>query len=487
MFSFDSERSTLNSKYTVLGMARSGIAAALKIKELGGDVFISEKRPADLVKSGIDSSSWNSLYGNSEFGGHTDALLDSDVLIVSPGIPLNLPVIQKALQRGVEVISEIEFGFRIKAEDSKIIAVTGSNGKSTTVSMIHQILSESGFNAILAGNIGNSLTSYPLEKPGIDYIVLELSSFQLELVNQFHAERAVILNITPDHLDRYKSFGEYVQAKKNIFNNQTPNDYAVLNSDDPNLTAISKELTANTLHFGSNAGINKLCYDGERIVSTLAGRTQKKVLPAEKLPLPGLHNIYNFMAAVCSLTGIVSEEQALESLRDFQALPHRLERIALINGIVFINDSKATNTESVKQALSAFDKPLHIILGGYEKGEDYSVLNPYLATHAAGIYLIGAATANMAAAFRELNSAGKPPVLYRCKSLKTAVQEAFHNAAEGEIVLLSPACASFDMFADYEQRGNVFKEIVKSLAKTEQDSHHKNIERTEPDSGFSRF
>ncbi|HPR17178.1 MAG TPA: UDP-N-acetylmuramoyl-L-alanine--D-glutamate ligase, partial [Candidatus Cloacimonadota bacterium] len=326
-----------NLQIGILGMARSGIAAARKIKELGGNIFISEFKAADKIP---DAAAIQAEF-SCEFGGHTERILDNDILIVSPGIPLSVPIVKEAKKRGLELISEIEFGFRIKHPDSKIIAITGSNGKSTTVTLIHHILQTAGYNSILAGNIGTAFTAYPIEKPGIDFIVLELSSFQLELIDTFRPDVAAVLNITPDHLNRYKNMEEYAQAKFNIFRNQTHTDLAIINSNDHFAQDFRSQIPAEIKQFGLQ-GKSDITLENNSL------KYQDCEYSLKDATLKGPHNIENMMASIMAVNHFHLPAKAIiTALSTFVSLPHRLEFVAEIEGVKFYNDSKATNTDAV--------------------------------------------------------------------------------------------------------------------------------------------
>ncbi|MFO7895379.1 MAG: UDP-N-acetylmuramoyl-L-alanine--D-glutamate ligase [Candidatus Cloacimonadales bacterium] len=433
-------------KYTILGLARSGIAAAYKLKELGYSPFLSEYQPADKIAKANQISQDFAC----EFGGHTVAALDCATMIVSPGIP-DIPILQAAKDQGIELISEIELGFRLKATDSKIIAVTGSNGKSTTVSLINYILQTAGYQTILAGNIGAAFTSFPIQNQGIDFIVLELSSFQLELIKDFRADAAILLNITPDHLDRYASFTEYAATKFKIFQKQKSDDLAIINLDDPEIAKLTSQIRARKATFGRHPQAD-IRADASKIISSNAN------YKIADLSLQGPHNIANCQAAILLAEHLqIPAETIRTALKKFSALPHRLEFVATINGIDFVNDSKATNTDSVKFALQSFSQPLRLIMGGRGKGEDYSILNPFLEKYVSKLYLIGEAAAEMAETYTQSCP------LQKFNSLEAAVLAAFQEAKKGETVLLSPACTSYDMYKNFEARGNSFKQIVRKL------------------------
>lgn len=437
------------TKFGILGLAKSGIAAAYKLKELGFHPFLSEFKSAEKIPNSLVLQRDFQV----EFGGHTEKILESDIIIVSPGIPLKVPILELARTRKINLISEIEFGFLIKHTDSKIIAITGSNGKSTTVSLINHILTTAGYKSILAGNIGNAFTSFPIEKPGIDVIVLELSSFQLDLVQAFRADIAGILNITPDHLNRYDSFEDYARAKFKIFANQTPPDFAILNLDDEIVKNLIPRIFVNKLVFASSkqesadvySERSKIFYKGE-IIST------------EDLPIQGPHNIANIMAALLAVSPFQIElEIILNALYSFRSLPHRLEFVDQIEGIKFYNDSKATNTESVKYALQSFQKPIRIIMGGAGKGEDFSILNDLLKKNTKKIYLLGSARMEMAEAFGDIVE------IELFDDFRSAILKSYYDSQSDDIIVLSPACTSYDMFSNFEERGNLFKKIVREL------------------------
>ena len=437
-----------NIRYTVIGLARSGIAAARKIQSLGGEVFISEYNPADAHPQ------WNVLQTEFaiEFGGHTQRALQCDCIIVSPGVPPNTPILREAASRGIEIISEIEFGYRIKSPASKIIAVTGSNGKSTTVSLIHHLLLQAGMRSVLGGNIGTAFTAHPIEEPGLDVIVLELSSFQLERVPSFRPDVAVLLNITPDHLNRYPDFDAYAQTKFNIFAHQKPTDVAIINGDDPVIKRFASNIPIATTAFSTESAA-PCCYQDGVI------RCGDRFFDASRATIRGKHNHANIMAALLAVQPFGIPQKILQKgLETFTPLPHRLEYVRTIDNVEFYNDSKATNTDSVKYALQAFNQPIRIILGGAGKGEDYRILNPLLKKYAKKIYLTGATAKEMETAFRGTAEIALIPNFAEC------IQTAWHEATPGDKVVLSPACTSYDAFANFEERGNRFKEIVQALA-----------------------
>lgn len=435
-------------KYGILGMARSGIAAAYKIRELGGNAFLSDLQSRDKIAS-ADQLCQDF---DCEFGGHTDKLLECDTWIVSPGIPLNAPIIQKGKAAGIKMISEIEFGWQIKAEDSVVIAVTGSNGKSTTASLIYHILCESGKKCILAGNIGDAFCGFPIHQPGIEYIVLEISSFQLDLIQSFAPHVAILLNISPDHLNRYNGFADYCASKMNIFRYQSPQDFAILHLDSPEITRRDGNLKAWKLYFSLNAINAPAHLDGKFIVM---GDNRLSIYD---LPIMGPHNQLNTMAALLCMQALEQDiSSSMKAVKSFRALPHRLEYVDSVNGVSFYNDSKATNTDSVRSALTSFDRPIRIILGGSDKGEDYSEITDDLQQHAIRAYITGDSRYKMQQAWL-----GKVP-LALVEDFEECIRLALEESTMGDSIVLSPACASFDKFRNFEHRGNTFKEIVRKL------------------------
>lgn len=436
-----------NNKIGILGMARSGIAAAEKALELSAIPFLSEfKQEADLPNSASIKEKFNC-----EFGGHSSLLFDSDFVVVSPGVPSSAKIIADLSEAGVEVISEIEFGFRLKHPDTKIIAITGSNGKSTTVSLIHHLLKTAGYNSVLAGNIGDALTGFPIQKPGIDFLVLELSSFQLELIKDFRPNVAAILNITPDHLNRYNGFDEYAKTKFNIFRNLKESDLAILNLDD-SVCQNLKALIPIKQHCFSLEQQSDIFFDNGRI------KFNDWIIDPELASIKGPHNIANIMAAILATSPFITDLEVLRrGISTFSALPHRMEFVRTYNEVSFYNDSKATNTDSVRFALQSFPQKIRIILGGKGKGEDFGVLSKLLKEKAEMVYLTGATVEEMKIAF-----SGKLAFEVE-EDFDACVKLAIAQSNPGDIIVLSPACTSYDRFVNFEKRGEHFKQLVNEL------------------------
>ena len=441
-------------RIVVLGAAESGAGAAVLAKKKGFDVFVSDMSTIkDKYKELLNSHGivW-------EEGRHTEELiLNSDEVIKSPGIPENAPMILKLKEKKIPIISEIEFAGRYT--HAKMICITGSNGKTTTTSLIYHILKNAGYNVGLAGNIGRSLALQVAEEEH-DYYVIELSSFQLDNMYDFKADIAVLMNITPDHLDRYDfKMQTYVDAKMRIIQNQTPQDAFVFWNDDP---IVAEELKKYNIkarlcpfsEFKSNSVIGYVDKD-EYVIE---GPTPFN-MEQEELALRGKHNLYNSLAAgiTADLAG-VSNEQIREGLKTFEGVEHRLEKAGRVRGVEFINDSKATNVNACWYALDSMRTPVVLILGGKDKGNDYSEIFDLVKEKCIGLVFLGVDNTKLHAAF---DGFGIP--IADVKSMKDCVDECFKMAKPGSTVLLSPCCASFDLFKNMEDRGEQFKECVKNL------------------------
>ena len=442
-------------RIVILGAGESGAGAAVLAKVKGFDTFVSdmstikEKYKALLNKYQID---W-------EEGHHTEAnILNADEVIKSPGIPNDAPVIKKLKEQGTPIISEIEFAGRYTS--AKMICITGSNGKTTTTSLIYHIFKSAGLNVGLAGNIGRSLALQVAEE-NFDYYVIELSSFQLDNMYEFRANIAVLMNITPDHLDRYDHcMQKYIDAKFRITQNQTPDDAFIFWNDDP---IIKRELARHGLKahlypFSAVKEAGAIAYveDNEiKITEPIAFNMEQ-----EKLALTGQHNLYNSLAAGISanIAGI-TKENIRKALADFKGVEHRLEKVARVRGVAFINDSKATNVNSCWYALQSMKTKVVLILGGKDKGNDYTEIEDLVREKCSALVYLGLHNEKLHAAFDHLGL----PVVDVHTGMKDAVEAAYKLAKKGETVLLSPCCASFDLFTSYEDRGNQFKMYVREL------------------------
>ncbi|CUT07998.1 UDP-N-acetylmuramoylalanine--D-glutamate ligase [Candidatus Kryptonium thompsonii] len=444
-------------KVTVIGGARSGLAVARLLKKMGADVFISDmKKPEEIKYVKFTPEELNSAGIKYEFGEHSEKVYDCDFMVISPGVPSNAPVVQKAMELGIKVWSEIEVAsWFCKAP---IIAVTGTNGKTTTTSLIGHIFKTAGFKTIVAGNIGAPFSDFVLDADEGSIVVLEVSSFQLDHIENFKPKVAVLLNITPDHLDRYDSFGDYILSKFRIFKNQKEDDFAVYNYDDEIVQPYVESLNVIKLPFSVR---DKLYCGGfiEDGYITLNFKNKKeRILKMNNLRIRGIHNVYNSLAAALAARAMeVKDEIIRESLQSFEGVEHRLEFVREINGVKFINDSKATNVNSLWYALESFDEPIILIAGGRDKGNDYSKVYDLVKRKVKLIIAIGESKNKIYNEFKNLTN------VIEVDSMEEAVKKAYENSAPGDVVLLSPACASFDMFRDYEHRGEVFKKLVNEL------------------------
>lgn len=445
----------MEKRAVILGAAESGVGAAILARKQGFAVFVSdlgtmkEKYRKELVDRAFDF----------EEGHHTeDKILNADVVIKSPGIPDKAPIIKKLKEKGIPVISEIEFAGRYTT--AKKICITGSNGKTTTTMLTYHILQDAGFNVGLAGNVGQSFAWQVAEKD-FDYYVIELSSFQLDGVDQFRAEIAVLLNITPDHLDRYEyQMQNYVDSKFRITRNQTAEDVFIYCADDPVIQAEMKKrkLAARCVPFGLGAPppLGAGIQDKNMIINWEQNTFIMSILD---IALQGNHNTYNSMAAGISGKVVnIRNENIRESMSDFKGVEHRLERFLKVHGIEFINDSKATNINSTWYALESMHAPTIWIVGGIDKGNDYSELYELVKTKVKAIVCLGKDNSKILEAFKNLDV---PKV--ETQSMTDAVRSAYFLAKNGDTVLLSPACASFDLFENYEDRGYQFKQAVREL------------------------
>jgi len=443
-----------NKRVLVVGLARTGIATALFCAARGARVTATDARSENEFGTTIDPL--HSAGVLLDLGGHRQELLqETDLIIPSPGVPADAPFLQAARAKGITIWSEIELASRFLK--GRLIGITGSNGKTTTTSLIEHVLRSAGFPTLLAGNIGTPLISCVEQSSDKTITVTELSSFQLELIETLRPNISLFLNLTPDHLDRHHTLESYAAAKARIFENQTEADSAVLNADDPGTTPYAPAKPQvywfsrkQRVHQGAFVACNEILFRREGI--------EEPVLKLADIPLAGAHNVENVLAAVAAtrLTGAVPAAIA-KGVRSFAGVEHRLEFVAEIAGVRYYNDSKATNVDATLKALDAFPRRILIILGGKDKGSDYTLLREPLREKAVLALLIGAAAGKI-----EKQIAGNVAI-EQAETLERAVETAAHAARAGDVVLLAPACASFDQFENYEHRGRVFKELVHQL------------------------
>lgn len=443
-------------KIAILGAAESGTGAAILAKKEGYDVFVSDMSPIkERYKKMLDDRQivW-------EEGHHTETrILDAEEIVKSPGIPDEAPIVKKAIEKGIRIISEIEFAGRYT--NSKMICITGSNGKTTTTSLIYHIFKTAGYDAGLAGNIGNSLALQVAEEPH-EYYIIELSSFQLDNMYDFRADIAILLNITPDHLDRYGNcMQNYVDAKMRITRNQTSEDAFIYWADDP---IIKRELEKYDIK-AVQCPFSEVKKKG--VIGYMEEGQYKIEYPTpfnmeqEELSLTGRHNIYNSLAAgIASNISGIKKDVIRQSLSDFPGVEHRLERVCKVDGVEYINDSKATNVDACWYALESMKTPTILIIGGKDKGNDYEPIRELVKKKCAGLVFLGADNTKLHDFF---DSLGIP--VRDTHSMKDCVAACREMAKPGDTVLLSPCCASFDLFKNMEDRGEQFKTLVRELRK----------------------
>jgi len=440
----------------VVGLGKSGVASAQFLQARGAKVTVSDSKSPEQLANEIPALLDRGIAV--ETGGHGERTFrGQDLIVVSPGVPADsAPLLQARLQ-GVPIIGEIELAAQFL--QGRIVAITGSNGKTTTTTLTGEILAASGFPVAVGGNIGTPAISLVDQTTPRSFVVLEVSSFQLETIQTFRPFISAILNITPDHLDRHRTLEAYVDAKARIFENQNATDFCVLNADDAAANALTSRAKCPVLHFSRRTEVPAGVFVRQGKVFFRNGETEREILPVEEITLQGAHNLENVLAAVCiaSLAGCPANK-IRQAVHAFKAVEHRLEFVAEIAGVRYFNDSKATNVDATIKALESFPANIHLILGGKDKGSDYSVLNPLLRERVKQVYTIGAAAEKIA------SQIGQAAPIDPSGTLENALRRASAAAKPGDIVLLAPACASFDQFQSYEHRGRVFKELVRALA-----------------------
>lgn len=434
-------------KVVVVGLGASGLAAARLLKRSGAEVTVRDEsenelmknRAKDLLKKGIHVELGQAIrLQESRF----------DLGIISPGVDPLRPLIQNLEKASVPLWSELELAYRFCA--TPVVAITGTNGKTTTTELVHHVLTAGGKRSCAAGNIGLALSEVVHESYDRDVTVVEASSFQLERIVSFHPKVAALLNVTPDHLDRYGSMSDYLAAKLRIFQNQDANDLAIVNASFGNLNLKAKTVTFSARGLSADYTLKNglICHQN------------KPVLPVDQLKLKGYHNIENVMVALAAAQFYgIDETVSVKAFTQFQGAPHRCEFVATIDGVSFVNDSKATNVDAVAQAIEGFQEPIILVAGGKDKGFEFDAIADLVAKKTRAVFLIGETAKKMKEAWSDSNC-------ILVSSLQEAVEKAKQMACSGDVVLLSPACSSFDMFRDYADRGNQFKELVKALPAT---------------------
>jgi UDP-N-acetylmuramoylalanine--D-glutamate ligase len=443
-------------RVVVVGLARSGIAAAEHLARRGAQVVAADRKPAGQLPP--EALSLGERGVRLELGDHhIETFTGASLVVVSPGVPWDLPELQAARAAGVPVIAELELGYRELT--GRVAAVTGTKGKSTTTAALGAMLRESGRDVRVGGNIGQAVTSLLEGADEESVFVLEVSSFQLEGTEAFHPAVALFLNLSPDHLDRHPTFQDYAQAKARIFRNQTPADWAVVNADDPLVLELARRGRARVLPFRGEGALEEGAFFGDGEARLRLDGGEEVLFPTGAVRVPGAHLAVDLLAAAAAarLLGATPAE-ITRGVASFRGVEHVLERVDEIGGVAFYNDSKATNIEAARRSLEAFPGPLLPILGGHYKGGDFAELGPALRARAKVVLAIGEARERIRAALSPVL-----PVLDCGASLGEAVERAYRAAAPGDTVLLAPACASFDMFTDYAERGRAFKAEVRRL------------------------
>lgn len=440
----------------VVGFARSGRAVARCLSRRGAVVTVTDTRPPWAFEAEIRDLMAHKI--GLELGQHREeTFLQQDLIVVSPGVFPEPPALRAARQQGIPIVPEVEAASWFL--ESRLVGITGTNGKTTTTAIVGKMLEASGYESFVGGNIGVPLIAAVDQVSPQALVVAELSSFQLEAIRDFRPNVAVLLNLKPNHLDRHPSFEAYVQAKAQIFRNQTEDDIAILNADDPTVMSLAPEIRGRKVFFSRKQNLPDGVFVTDDAVRYRVGNLERVLLETREVPLRGDFNIENVLAAAATACALGADFEALRcAVREFRAVEHRLEFVREVRGVEFFNDSKATSVDATANALSAFDRGVHLILGGKDKGAPYAPLRRLLEDRVRYVYVIGAAADRIT---KQLTGAVE---IIRAGDLETAVREAFRLAEPGDVVLLSPACASFDQFQDFEHRGRVFKELVEELA-----------------------
>lgn len=442
-------------KISIIGAVRSGIASALLAKKLGAIPFVSDSSPIEKLENAIAVFEKENIAF--EFGEHSTKIYECDFIITSPGVPTNSDVLSKAIGKGIQIYSELEFASWFCK--GSVIAITGTNGKTTTTALMNHTLNKCGIKCYAAGNIGNPFSEIVLDVEEGEYVALETSSFQLDFIKHFKPHFSMILNITPDHMDRYdNSFAKYVSSKIGIATNQTEEDFFIYNSDDSNTYETMKNSKVQKLGFSLKKDIPVGAYHKNTDMNFAWFGKVSKICSSNDLFIKGEHNIANTLSvmAIAKLLNIPNQK-IREAFASFKGVEHRIEFVREINGVEYYNDSKATNVDSVIVALKTFTKPIYLILGGKDKGNNYDEIKDLVKEHVNKIYAIGVSAQKIEDYF------GSFIKTERKESMQACVETARIEAENGSVVLLSPACASFDMFENYEHRGKVFKQAVENL------------------------
>ncbi len=443
-------------RFSILGAGKSGLAVARLLKTRRAKVFLSEKGKKNKFEDA--ARELEEIGVEYEFGDNTHRVLDADYTVLSPGVPIDAPIVKLAREKQIKILSEIEIAF--DQCEAPIVAITGTNGKTTTTTLVGEIFKRAGWNTFVAGNIGVAFSEIVDQAKGDkSIVVLEVSSFQLDAIDTFRPKISALLNITPDHLDRYKNYEAYIQSKYRIVENQKGYDVFVYNHDDEHARNCADTVNIRTLGFSLKEELKQGAYLAGDDVVLRIGREKEVLINRNEIGIPGPHNLMNAMAAALMTRTMGVEYDAIrETLRAFKGVEHRIEFVRELNGVSYYNDSKATNVDSLYYALESFKEPIILIAGGKDKGNDYLRIADLVKEHVKAIVTVGKGAEKIEKFFKEVK-----PIYSAGMSMEEAVKLAKENSAPGDVVLLSPACASFDMFDNYEHRGKVFKELVNQL------------------------
>jgi UDP-N-acetylmuramoylalanine--D-glutamate ligase len=441
--------------FSVVGLGRSGVAAVKLLAGKGAKVFASDQKARSEVESAVELERLGVMM---EFGGNSERILASDQIVVSPGVRSDLPVLDAARKRGKPVISEIELAYGFL--DCPVIAVTGTNGKTTTCALINHVLQKGGVRSAVGGNMAPGLPLSSLVGSKLDFAVVEVSTFQLETIDKFKPYVGVITNIAPDHLDRHKSFGEYKNLKARLFSNQTSDDYSVLNADDDDVMDATKAVRSRKILYSMRGVVEDGVWVEGRDIRFRISEEHGRVCSISDITLRGEFNVENSLAAAaaCIIAGVRSDAVA-DGLSSFRGVVHRLEDIGELKGIRFVNNSMCTNPTAAYRSLTAFSEPVVLIMGGKDKGFDTRLLTELASRKAKRVVLIGESSDRLSAELK----AAKYEQYEVASSMKDAVKRAYAASSSGDVILLSPGFASFDMFKNFEDRGNAFKEAFAEL------------------------
>jgi UDP-N-acetylmuramoylalanine--D-glutamate ligase len=446
-----------DKKVLVIGLAVSGLQTVKALHGLGARVKVNDRKNEAELKEAI--SAIKGLNVDCVLGGHPTELADwPDFAVISPGIPMDIPMVQRIKESGREVISEVELAYRLTA--TPIVAITGTNGKTTTTALTGEIFRRSGRSTHVAGNIGTPLIDAAIFSQPSDILVAEISSFQLEGIRDFKPKAAAVLNITPDHLDRHKTFDNYKALKARVFENQGPDDFAVLNADEPAAASLADGCRARVLYFSRKRIMDTGAFVEKGYIIIKRGKSSERICKASDLRILGDHNLENALAAAALAWSMEVPVKAIgDALKSFEGVEHRLEYVDTVNGVVYINDSKGTNPDASARAVKAMDRPIVLIAGGYDKGGDFDEFVEGFDDKVKGVVLLGATAEKLKRSCRRVGLNN----IYMAKNMREAVEWAALMAEEGDTVLLSPACASWDMYKNFEERGKDFKEAVGML------------------------